>query len=84
MLANTKNSVLPRKWHNEMGDIDEKEYLIICKQLRDIQDIKLKDFQYKLNGTKTFLGKINIVENDLCSYCNDECETIKNLFLTVL
>ena len=34
ILANTNGIVLPRRWFKEMGDIEENEYLIICKQLK--------------------------------------------------
>lgn len=84
VLANTNITVIPRRWYNEIGVIDENEYLLICKQLEHIQAIKLKDFQYKLNTkiivTKTFLNRVNIVGDDRCSYCNTESETIKHLF----
>lgn len=84
VLANTNTIVIPRRWYNEIGVIHENEYLLICKQLEYIQDIKLKDFQYKLNikiiVTKTFLHRVKIVGDDRCSYCNTESETIKHLF----
>ena len=55
-------------YKNELGDVDLQTFR------KKIQDIKLKDFQYKLNTkiivTKTFLYKINIVQNESCSYCN--------------
>ena len=60
------------------------DYKIICKSLNYVEEIKLKDFQYKLNNkilvTKSFLKKINITANDICSYCNNYSETVIHLF----
>ena len=42
-------------------------------ELKYIKEIKLKDFQYEVTNkilvTKTFLRRINKVNNDLCEYC---------------
>ena len=52
--------------------------------VRNTQEIKLKDFQFKLNNhilvTKSFLYKINKTDNDRCSLFDQDSETISHLF----
>ena len=47
--------------------------------------MKLKDFQYKVTNkilvTKSFLYRINKIDNDLCEYCIQQPETIRDLFV---
>ena len=47
--------------------------------------MKLQEFQYKVNNyilvTKSFLYKINKLDNDRCSLCDQESETISHLFI---
>ena len=49
--------------------------------------MKLKDFQFKINNkilvTKSFLHKINIIDNNICSLCREYPETISICFLNV-
>jgi hypothetical protein len=65
--------------------INVADYKSYCSATKVIQEIKLRDFQIKINNsilvTKTFLHKINRADNDRCSYCNHEPETINHLFL---
>ena len=53
--------------------------------LHDLKEVKLKDFQFKLNNkiltTKSFLYRINKVDNDTCSYCEHNSETLKHRFV---
>ena len=48
------------------------------------KDSKLLWFQYRINHriltTNTFLKKINISDDPLCSFCHDENETLEHLF----
>lgn len=84
VIAKTRLTALPTKWFQDLSDIREKEYLKVCKRLEEIHEIKLRDFLFKLNTkiivTKSFLLKINKSENDLCSYCRSEPDTIHHLF----
>ena len=45
----------------------------------------MKDFQYKVANkilvTKSFLHRINKVDNNICEYCNLQPETIYHLFI---
>ena len=47
---------------------------------KDIKEVKLQEFKFKVNNrilvTKSFLLKIKKVDNDRCSFSNQESETI--------
>ena len=53
------------------------------KNLNNIKEVKLRDFKFKINNrilvTNNFLFKINKKENNLCSYCNLDAESITHL-----
>ena len=42
--------------------------------------MKLKDFQFKILVTKSFLHKINKIDNNICSLCGEYPETLIHLF----
>ena len=50
-----------------------------------LNEIKLRDFQYKITNkilvTKSFLYRINKVDDNLCEYCRQNPETIHHLFV---
>ena len=50
-----------------------------------MKEVKLKDFQFKLNNkilaSKSFLLRINKIDNNLCSYCGNNPETLMHLFV---
>ena len=52
--------------------------------IKDIKETKLKEFQFKINNrilvTKSFLYKINKVDDGMCSFCNQHPVTILHLF----
>ena len=54
------------KWMNEVGYINDQEWNGYNTTIKDLNEVALKDFQFKLNNkipvTKTFLHKIRIVE----------------------
>ena len=72
------------KWIKELGDIQQDEWNTYNKIIKDIKETKLKEFQFKINNrilvTKSFLYKINKVEDGMCSFCNQHPETILHLF----
>ena len=53
------------------------------KNLNNIKKIKLRDFQFKINNRilvrNTFLFMMKKKENNLCSYSNQEAESITHL-----
>ena len=70
---------------NEMKHINDQDWNRNNTNINDLSEVTLKDFQIKINNkilvTKTFLHKIRKVEDNLCSYCKREPETILHLFV---
>ena len=68
------------KWINEIGYINDQEWNRYNTNINDLSEVTLKDFQFKIDNkilvTKIFLHKIRKVEDNLCSYCKREPETI--------
>ena len=83
MLIPVNEVIIPNKWINEIGDIQIGEWKKINKNLNYIKEIKLRDFQFKINHrilvTNSFLFKIKKKDSNRCSYCNQEAETITHL-----
>ena len=76
----------PRKWVNITGNISENEWNSYNTMTKNIKEVKLQEFQFKVNNhilvTKSFLPKIKKIDNDRCSFYNQESETIMHvLFL---
>ena len=75
--------VVPKNLINEIREISEDEWKNYSKNLNNIKEVKLRDFQFKINNqifvTNTFLFKTKKKENNLCSYCNQEAESITHL-----
>ena len=73
------------KWQATLGDITENEWKPYHSYITHIKEIKLRDFQYKINSkilvTNSFLRKINRIDSGLCTYCNENEEKIFHLFL---
>ena len=71
-----------QKWTEKLNvEVNwKKVYEIIC----NIREIKLKWFQIRLMtrilGTNIVLFGMNIRNDDICSFCNEERETIEHLF----
>ena len=65
---------------NEMVHTNDQEWNMYTTTLNDLTEVTLKNFQFKLNhkilATKTCLHEIRKVEDNLCSYCKWEPETI--------
>ena len=85
-IVSVNETIVPNKWLNEVGDISVEEWKRINRNLHNIKEIKLRDFQFKINNrilvTNTFLLKIKKKETNLCSYCNQEAETITHLLFS--
>ena len=85
ILISNKEPTLPvQSWVNSVGNITQEEWNKINTETKKIKEVKLKDFQFKVNNhiivTKSFLFKINKVDNDRCSYCNQDSETKSHIF----
>ena len=82
-LIPVDETIIPVKWLQEINDITVVEWKMYNKKLNQINEVKLKDFQYKILNrilvTNRFLYKIKRKETDKCSYCNTESESITHL-----
>ena len=80
LVGNKDLTPPPRKWVNIIGNISENEWNSYNTMTKNIKEVKLQEFQFKGNNhilvTKSFLLKIKKVDNDRCSFCNQESETI--------
>ena len=59
---------------NIIGNISENEWNNNYIMTKNIKEVKLQEFQFKVNNhilvTISFLLKIKKVDNDSCSFCN--------------
>ena len=80
LIENKDLTPPPRKWVNIFGNISENDWNSYNTMTKNIKEVKLQEFQFKVNNhilvTKSFLLKIKKVDNDRCSFCNQESETI--------
>ena len=71
-------------WGNQFGYISDKEWKLYNTSSNDIKEVKLADFQYKIDNkslvTNSFLFKINEINNNGCSYCNEYRKTLHTCF----
>jgi hypothetical protein len=84
VLLDKRDIFKTEKWVPFFGLFTLDDFKTIHTNLINIEEIKLKDFQFKINNkilvTKSFLFKINKVQSSMCSYCNERDETIYHLF----
>ena len=84
ILAHVGETGVTNRWGNQFGNINDKEWKLYNSSIKDIKEVKLADFQYKINNkilvTNSFLFKIKKINNNGCSYCNEHGETIEHLF----
>ena len=85
VMVPTKLMQSSTKWEQEIGQIGEEEMKIYNSVIPTLKEIKLRDFQYKITNkilvTKSFLYRINKVDDNLCEYCRQNPETIHHLFV---
>ena len=74
----------PTRWATDLGKIPEVDFRKYNSVITELHDVRLQDFQFNINNkifvTKSFLNRINKVENNTCTFCNQDIETIKYLF----
>ena len=72
------------RWSRDLGIIQREDWININSTIKEFSEVKLKDFQFKINNkilvTKSFLHRINLIDNNTCSLCTEYPETIKHLF----
>ena len=88
-LVNTKKESIPSsicRWNLttvQMGylELPYAVFKICCKVTTDsnVQWLQYR-ILHRLLPVKSYLKKIKIVNNDTCSFCNNEVETIENVF----
>ena len=85
ILAHVGEMGVTNRWGNQFGNINDKEWKLYNSSIKDIKEVKLADFQYKIYNkslvTNSFLFKIKKINNNGCFYCNGHGETIEHLFL---
>ena len=78
------NEYIPQgKWQAEIGNITANEWKLYFLNVRQWHEVKLRDFQYKINNkilvTNSFLFKINKIGSDVYNYCREQPEKIFHL-----
>ena len=85
ILAHVGEMGVTNRLGNLFGNINDKEWKLYNSSIKDIKEVKLSDFQYKIKNkilvTNSFLFKIKKINSNECSYCNEYGETIEHLFL---
>ena len=86
IMVDVKEAMPPSfKWENKLGDIDQEEWNSYNALLKELKEVKLQEFQFKINNyilvTKSFLFRINKLDNDRCFFCDIESETIPHIFI---
>lgn len=85
-FVDVKKYIPQGKWQAEVGDINENEWKLYFLNIKKWHDVKIRDFQYKINNkilvTNSFLAKIKKIDSEICTYCKEQPEKIYHLFLT--
>jgi len=72
------------KWQNNFPDVYFNWKTLYSLPFKVTKDPKLRWLQYRINhrilGTNTLLKKMNIRDNENCSFCNNFPETLCHLF----
>ena len=85
-FVNVIDYIPQNKWQAEIGDITENEWKSYFLSTQKWHEVKLRDFQYKINNnilvTNSFLVKTNKIDSGVCSYYKEQPEKIQHLFLS--
>lgn len=85
IFAGVKEMNSHEKWLTDVGVIRDTEWQLYNTTIRKNKEVKLQDFQYKINNkilvTNSFLCKIGKIDSNLCSFCKEHPEKINHLFL---
>ena len=83
-MVGASEHMIINKWEREIGYISEEDLLSYNAVIKDLKEVALKDFQFKVTSkilvTKSFLHRIRKIDNNQCSYCTNQSETIVHLF----
>ena len=85
IMLSPKCFVYNNKWEPVGININEQTWKKYHSVIKNLNEVKLKDFQYKITNkilvTKSFLYRINKTDDNLCEYCHEQPETIFHLFV---
>ena len=85
IMIDTNKPIIHNRWLNEVGNISEKQWENNNHAIKSVSEVKIKDCQYKITNrilvTKSFLFKINKVDDNLCEYCKQYPKSIYHLFV---
>ena len=85
IMLSPKCFVHNNKWEPVGININEQSWKKYHSVIKALNEVKLKDFQYKITNkilvTKSFLYRINKTDDNLCEYCHEQPETIFHLFV---
>ena len=79
-----------QKWKSQLTNVPNAS-ILYNESVYDIiftitKDSKLQWFQYRINhrilGTNYLLKKMNLIQDEMCTFCNNGAETIMHLFWT--
>ena len=67
ILAHVSEINITNRWIDQLGNINDKEWKLYNSSIHDINEVKLADFQFKINNknlvTNSFLFKIKKINN---------------------
>ena len=73
-----------KKYNYELDVKDNEWSYIYTMPFKSTYDVKMRIFQYKINlnclMTNTRLFKMNLIDSDICTFCNNHPENMKHLF----
>ena len=86
LMVDANEMILNKKWDREIiPNISAQDWKNYNSVIKSLKEVKSKDFQYKVNNkilvTKSFLNRINKLDNNLCEYCHRQAESIYHLFI---
>jgi hypothetical protein len=84
-FVESKQKNKTNKWQTEFEMQNDTWKEVCFLNFKFSTDTKLRWFQYRINqkilGTNTLLLKMNIKDDDSCTFCNTYPETIRHLFV---
>ena len=79
-MIDANKPIIHNRWLNGAGNISQKQWKNYNHVIQSVNEVNLKDFQYKITNrilvTKSYLFKINKVDDNLFEYCKQYPESI--------
>ena len=82
-MIRANETSIENEWVREIGVLNEYDFVNYDRALKNFKEVTLNDFQLKINNkvTKSFIYRIGKVDENQCSYCNHDIESIYRLFV---